>query len=360
MPGTKLTFFASTIGFTDPSFILSDSFNGSTVADADIDASGHFSWTPADISQDGQHVINVYASDSAGHIASINVPILVGPGPTLVIQSLSPGASASSSQPVSFTVNGSNFLPTSFSLSDSFRGSTLTEGDINTAGSFYWVPQVSDTGTHTITITGTVGSFGQSASTTQTITVLTPASAAPVATAAASTTPVVTPASSAVPEPAFTTSLYSGMQGPAVTELQTVLAKLGLFSQIPSGYFGPLTVGAVEKFQAAHGLSQLGVVGPATREALNSLVSTVAAIPGVTVTSTANTGAAFQNPIWFGESGPDVLALQERLAALGFFSGQATGYFGDATLEAVIAFQKAKGIGPVDQLGTTTRAALNE
>jgi peptidoglycan hydrolase-like protein with peptidoglycan-binding domain len=362
MPKTKLTFNVSTIGFTDPSFILSDSFSGSTVTDSDLDASDHFSWTPADISQDGEHTINVYAYDSLGHIGSINVPILVGPGPTLTIQSLSPGASVSPSQALSFTVNGSNFSPNSFSVSDNFPGTTLTEGDINTSGSFYWVPQMSDTGTHVLTIVGTVGVYGQSASTTQTILVLAPAGAAVSSTASTTVaaTPVATVPASNLSGPAFTTSLYSGMQGTAVTELQTMLSGLGFFSQTPNGYFGPLTVAAVEKFQAAHGLQQLGVVGPATRAALNALLTGSQTTPSTSASAVTNSAYAFQDPIGFGESGTDVLELQKRLAALGFFSGQPTGYFGDATLEAVIQFQKAQGIQPVDQLGTTTRAALDQ
>jgi peptidoglycan hydrolase-like protein with peptidoglycan-binding domain len=362
MPGTKLTFNVSTLGFTDPSFALSDSFSGSTITDSDLDASDHFSWTPVDVSQDGQHTINVYAYDSIGHIASINVPILVGPGPTLMIQSLSPGASVSPSQTVSFTVNGSNFLPNSFSVSDSFPHTTLMGGDINTSGSFYWVPQTSDVGTHILTITGTIGFFGQSASTTQIIKVVAPAGTTPAAPATSGSAPTIATPTSATSEPAFTISLYSGMQGAAVTQLQTVLSKLGFFSATPNGSFGPLTVAAVEKFQAAHGLTQLGVVGPATRTALNASLATpqTQPTPSTNVSAAATDGFTFQNPVGFGATGTDVLELQKRLATLGLFSGQPSGYFGVATLEAVIQFQKAKGISLVDQLGTVTRAALNQ
>ncbi len=353
-PGTRLTFSVSTLGFINPSYIVSDSFSQTTINSSDLDTSGNFSWTPADISQDGQHTINIYAYDSLGHTASINVPVLVGHGSTLIVQSLSPGVSVSPSQPISFTVGGSNFSPNSFSLSDSFPNTTITNADINTSGAFYWVPQNSDAGTHILTITGTIGEYGQSATTTQTIMVLGTSTPTALAIAPAATSTVI-------PGFTFTVTLYSGMRGNNVTELQTILSQQGFFSGVPSGYFGPLTVAAVKKFQAMHGLQQLGVVGPATRAALNLLLTGSQTVSSTVATSSpTSSGYTFQNSVSFGQNGTDVLELQKRLAALGFFSVQPTGYFGIATLEAVLQFQKAKGIPMVDQIGPATRAALNQ
>ena len=47
-----------------------------------------------------------------------------------------------------------------------------------------------------------------------------------------------------------------------------------------------------------------------------------------------------------GSSGDNVTKLQERLAELGFYNGEVTGYFGDATEAAYKAFQKAAGLTP--------------
>ena len=45
-----------------------------------------------------------------------------------------------------------------------------------------------------------------------------------------------------------------------------------------------------------------------------------------------------------GDSGPAVLALQQRLSSLGYWLGTPSGTFGDSTEQAVYAIQKAAGI----------------
>ena len=64
-------------------------------------------------------------------------------------------------------------------------------------------------------------------------------------------------------------------------------------------------------------------------------------------------------PLQQGDTGPAVVALQNRLNALGYWAGPADGSYGDATVQAVYALQKAAGL-PVDgQAGPQTEAALN-
>ena len=58
--------------------------------------------------------------------------------------------------------------------------------------------------------------------------------------------------------------------------------------------------------------------------------------------------------------GPDVMELQKRLSAFGYFTGDATGYFGSATAAAVKKFQTANGIEATGYVGSLTRAALNK
>ncbi|HVB91535.1 MAG TPA: peptidoglycan-binding protein [Acidimicrobiales bacterium] len=59
-----------------------------------------------------------------------------------------------------------------------------------------------------------------------------------------------------------------------------------------------------------------------------------------------------------GDSGPNVLTLQQQLTNLGYWVGTPNGVFGDATQQAVYALQKAAGINPDGVLGPATDAAL--
>jgi peptidoglycan hydrolase-like protein with peptidoglycan-binding domain len=67
----------------------------------------------------------------------------------------------------------------------------------------------------------------------------------------------------------FTLPLKYGSKGIEVTELQKRLISEGYLSATANGTFGPATESAVKAFQKAHGLEQLGSVGPGTRAALN-------------------------------------------------------------------------------------------
>jgi peptidoglycan hydrolase-like protein with peptidoglycan-binding domain len=59
-----------------------------------------------------------------------------------------------------------------------------------------------------------------------------------------------------------------------------------------------------------------------------------------------------------GMSGPFVLAAQQRLSRLGYWLGTPDGEYGYLTSQAVMALQKAAGIGRDGILGPQTKAAL--
>jgi hypothetical protein len=69
----------------------------------------------------------------------------------------------------------------------------------------------------------------------------------------------------------FTHSLVLNDSGSEVEALQKILASQGFFNHEITGLYGPVTVEAVKAFQRAHGLEDLGIVGPGTRSVLNSL-----------------------------------------------------------------------------------------
>ncbi len=71
------------------------------------------------------------------------------------------------------------------------------------------------------------------------------------------------------------TTLKQGSSGSEVTLLQQLLQKNGYLatSVKPNGNFGPSTLAAVKKFQQAKKLTAEGLVGPATRAALNATIT---------------------------------------------------------------------------------------
>ena len=60
-----------------------------------------------------------------------------------------------------------------------------------------------------------------------------------------------------------------------------------------------------------------------------------------------------------GDTGADVVTLQQRLLELGAPIGTADDVFGDKTLQAVMAFQRSEGLTPDGVVGTATWAALD-
>lgn len=59
-----------------------------------------------------------------------------------------------------------------------------------------------------------------------------------------------------------------------------------------------------------------------------------------------------------GDSGPNVVLLQQKLTAAGFNPGTADGNFGNGTETAVINFQKSKNLPADGIVGTATWTAL--
>ncbi|HEY0907811.1 MAG TPA: peptidoglycan-binding domain-containing protein [Candidatus Paceibacterota bacterium] len=74
---------------------------------------------------------------------------------------------------------------------------------------------------------------------------------------------VATPALAACTD--IAADIGSGSTGSNVTRLQVYLAEAGYLTATPNGVFGPATLAAAKKFQAANGISSTGFVGPTTR-----------------------------------------------------------------------------------------------
>jgi peptidoglycan hydrolase-like protein with peptidoglycan-binding domain len=77
-----------------------------------------------------------------------------------------------------------------------------------------------------------------------------------------------------------------------------------------------------------------------------------------TTTTTAPPDPAADGSLELGERGPAVLALQQRLVSLGYWLGSADGTYGQLTRQAVMAFQKAEGLGRDGVAGPVTQGRL--
>ena len=102
--------------------------------------------------------------------------------------------------------------------------------------------------------------------------------------------------------------------------------------------------------------------GGSTLPVASTLPTGSTTAPGSTSTTTVPTTTTFPvagRPVLkLGSTGPDVVALQQRLTALGYNTGTANGNFNTGTQTAVMNFQKAKNIQADGVVGPTTWAAL--
>jgi peptidoglycan hydrolase-like protein with peptidoglycan-binding domain len=190
-------------------------------------------------------------------------------------------------------------------------------------------------------------------------------------------TPNVTTPSAATPSASsvvFLKNLSFGMSSEDVRRLQTLLASdKDVYPEgIVSGYFGSLTLKAVERFQVKHGIAGPGTagygnVGPKTRAKLQEVFGeTGSVITAPSTTPSAST--SFSVNLAFGMRSSDVYRLQQLLATDSdiYPEGIVSGYFGAKTLEAVQKFQIKYGVVSSDKdtgyglVGPKTRAKLQE
>ena len=136
-------------------------------------------------------------------------------------------------------------------------------------------------------------------------------------------------------------TFYPGDKGDEISKIQQRLKDLQYYDYSSvTGYYGPITTKAVERFQRTNSLTQDGIAGPITLALLYS------------------DDAQFFC-LYPGERGSDVESLQTRLQELGYYTyGRITGYFGSVTEAALKAFQKQNGLTADGKAGKNTRALL--
>ena len=164
--------------------------------------------------------------------------------------------------------------------------------------------------------------------------------------------------------------LKQGTKSEAVRTLQQNLKTLGYYTGTVTGNFGPLTKEAVYSFQKANGLSADGVAGEKTLAAVSSKLKGGSSSGSNSSSSSSSSGSNSSSSssssllntsitLQQGSKSDEVLKLQNMLTSLGFYTGSKTGNFGEKTAEAVIAYQKSKGLTADGIAGKKTLAAIN-
>lgn len=154
--------------------------------------------------------------------------------------------------------------------------------------------------------------------------------------------------------------LQRGDRNSQVTSLQRNLQVAGYFNGPITGYYGSTTQAAVIQLQQAKGLTVDGIAGPKTRAALESTPLSSASQTAPSTEATEDR-IGFANPglvLKRGSRNSDVTALQRTLQAQGYYDGPITGYYGNLTENAVIQYQKAKGLTVDGMVGANTKATL--
>ena len=140
--------------------------------------------------------------------------------------------------------------------------------------------------------------------------------------------------------------LQQGSSGESVAAMQRTLKSLGYFSGECDGVFGEASMAAVRRFQLANGLAQTGVADRSTQMRMNE---------GEPLTWDAFLETSCAMP---GDSGAQVRLLQRTLLAMGYFSGECSGVYGELTQQAVTVFQANNGLEPTGEADAATCNAL--
>lgn len=147
--------------------------------------------------------------------------------------------------------------------------------------------------------------------------------------------------------------LMMGSTGTDVSDLQARLTELGYYTGAIDGRYASGTQTAVQEFQERNGLTADGIAGRKTQDMLYS----GSAQPKY-VTVSASGDAEEYLLLKQGTSGVEVRKLQGRLAELGYYAGGVDGIYGETTVSAVKAFQRANGLSGDGQAGAQTQSKL--
>src|SRR6476620_6038817 len=145
--------------------------------------------------------------------------------------------------------------------------------------------------------------------------------------------------------------LRRGDRGPAVADLRDALTRLQLLPGLNGSdrmqvEFDDGVDRAIRDFQQRRGLIADGIVGPVTARSLTDARWTLGA-------------RILSHTLSASMTGDDVMALQTRLAEMGYNTGRPDGIFGPLTDQSVRDFQRHRGLSEDGVFGPETYRELN-
>ncbi len=163
--------------------------------------------------------------------------------------------------------------------------------------------------------------------------------------------------------------LALGDRGDSVKVLQYYLKLIGVFNNaIPDiaidGIFGSATVSAVEAFQRYYDLPITGTVNEATWNLISNVYLEM--INSISLQQVGLETVPYPGePLRQGSRGEDVRTIQGYLEKISQYYDEipevsVTGYFGEQTQRAVVAFQNLFGISPTGFVGALTWDTIGE
>lgn len=179
----------------------------------------------------------------------------------------------------------------------------------------------------------------------------------------------------------FPNDIYYGSDGDEVKKMQQYLKDWEYYTEEVSGFYGNHTAQAIFQFQLDYNIvsspDELGAghFGINTRRKFDEIISlgesenVIKLQKGRALMSRYpdldESLETFSRPLARGDSGDDVVRLQEELALAGFLRLKPTGFFGEITEHAVFKFQQYHGLVETKDdrgagyVGPATRRALN-
>ncbi len=151
-------------------------------------------------------------------------------------------------------------------------------------------------------------------------------------------------------KPAESASAPSADSG-TIRQVQEKLKTLGFYSGEVTGNAGSKTTAAIKAFQQKYGLTADGIPGSTTLKKLDEVLAGASGNSSTESTESAPASSA---------SSGTIRQVQEKLKALGLYSGEVTGNAGSKTTAAIKAFQEKYGLTADGIPGSATLKKLDE